>query len=138
MRRDSLWQKLSVDWPCALMDWIWTNTAVPLRASLKQLTLRKIIYTAAFIVAAYAFAQIAAGEIVLLMAGDLAAYAEIVSLFYLAVARNHLVQGVRLVRQRAGHLLTRIRITARDKRRPRQPRFFHSGDSDDVPDGVFA
>jgi hypothetical protein len=138
MKPGGLWQKLSIDWPCAVTDWLHANTAVPLRASLKQLTLRKIILTVAFMVAAMAFAQIAAGEIVLLMAGDLAAYVEIASLFYLLVARNQLGQAFTLVRQRARQLLPRVRITARSKRLPRRPRLIDSGDSGDEPDGAFA
>ena len=138
MNRREFWQKLSVDWPCAVTDWVYANTAVPLRIALKELTLRRMIYAAAFIVAAYAFAQIAAGEIVLLMAGDLAAYVEIVSLFYLAAARNQLGHAITLIRQRGKRLLTHVRATVRAKRPSRRPRLFDSGDSDDVPDAALA
>lgn len=138
MRGHDLWQKLSIDWPCAVTDWIYANTVVPLRGSMKELTLRRLIYAAAFIVAAMAFAQIAGGELVLLMAGDLAAYMEIVSLFYLAVARNHLGQAMSLARQKTRHLLHRVRITPRAKRSPRRARIPGKQDSEDVPDGAFA
>lgn len=85
-----LWQKLTVDWPCRLGDFLWANIAVPLSTLPRQLTFRRIVFLAALLVATAALAQVFTIDMAFFMAGDVAFYCEIVSAVMLIVVRGHI------------------------------------------------
>ena len=98
------WQKLTVDWPCKLGDWLWANIVVPLSTLPRQITFRRIVFLAALLVAAAALAQLVTADVAIYMAGDIAFYCEIVSAVMLIVVRGH----IRHVFQLSKTLLNRV------------------------------
>ena len=128
----------------AISNWLWANIVNPLLASLRQITPRKLVYLAAFIVFAYAAAEwYFSADVAMLLVGDSALYIEIVTFAYLAVARAHLHRAVAPVAQRLRAAMRRrgqaiVRAMARTRRVPQRPHLFDKADSDDVPDGAFA
>jgi hypothetical protein len=139
-RLGRLWQMLSIDLPWAVSNWLWANIVNHALASLRQLTPRRLIYLAAFLIVAWAAAEIMTVDLAVMFAGDVALYCEIASFFYLAIARNRVHRAIRPVTQmtRVGVQRAMIRVTARTRRPLRRPRLFDSAGSDDVPDGAFA
>ena len=101
------WWKLTVDWPCALGDWLWAYLAAPLLASLERLTFKRVIYLAALTLTVMALAQFVTIDLAFLWAGDTLLYFEIASAVMLYAARGHARQILRV----AGH---RIRAKAQD------------------------
>jgi hypothetical protein len=85
----NLWQKLTIDWPCAVGDWLWANIAVPTLGAREQLTFRRVIYVAALIMAVMAFAQISSLDLAFWAAGDVAFYCEIASAVMFVVVKGH-------------------------------------------------
>jgi hypothetical protein len=134
-----LWQKLTVDWPCTLGDWLWANIAVPLSTLPRQFTLRRVVYLAALLVAAAALAQIFTADIAITMAGDIAFYCEIASVVMFIVVRGHIRQVVHVVRLalnravRRGTLWCRQRVGTRRHRSGRKPT---AGDARSDDDGA--
>jgi len=128
-------------WPAS--NWLWVNIVNPLLTSLRQITPRKLVYLAAFIVFAYAAAEwYFSADVAMLLVGDSALYIEIVTFAYLAVARAHVHRAIapiaRRLRgpiQRSGQ---RIFRAARNRHPLRLPRLSDSEDTGDVPDGAFA
>lgn len=133
------WQFVSIDAPWAVSNWLWAQILNPLLASLRRLTLRRLVHVAAFLIIAYAAAQLFPPDLAVMFAGDTALYAEIASFAYLAIARGRvhraIVPAVQILR--AALRRTIMRGVARTRRLPRHPRLFDSKDSDDVPDGAF-
>ena len=69
-----LWQKLTIDWPCMLGDWLWANIRVPLATLPQQLTMRRVVFVVVLLVAAAALAQLVTADAAWFPAGDLAFY----------------------------------------------------------------
>ena len=96
----NLWWKLTVDWPCALGDWLWAHLVVPLLASLERLTFKRVIYLAALTLAVMAFAQIVSIDLAFMWAGDMALYFEIASAVMFFVIRGRALQTVHMMGQK--------------------------------------
>src|SRR5580704_9155081 len=96
----SLWQKLTIDWPCFLGDWLWANLIVPLRAGIERLTFKRIAYLAALILAIIAFAQIVSIDLAFLWAGDTALYFEIASAVMFFAVRARAQQALHVMERR--------------------------------------
>jgi hypothetical protein len=96
----AFWWKLTVDWPCALGDWLWAYLAAPLLASLERLTFKRVIYLAAVTLAIMAFAQIVSIDLAFMWAGDVAFYFELTSAVMFFVVRGHIRQTVPVMVQK--------------------------------------
>ena len=96
----NLWQKLTIDWPCALSNWLWANLALPLLASLERLTFKRIVYLAALTLAIVALVQIVSIDIAFVWAGDVTFYLEIASAVMFFTIRGHARQGFRVAIQK--------------------------------------
>jgi hypothetical protein len=129
-------------WP--LSNWLWANIVDHLLTSLRQITPRRMVYLAAFVIFAWAAAEwYFSADVAMLLVGDSALYIEIVTFAYIAVARTRVdriltpaMRRLRLgLRRTAG---TIARSPTRAKRAARRPRLFDNEDSGDVPDGAFA
>lgn len=131
-----LWQKLTIDWPCRLGDWLWANIAVPLSTLPRQLTFRRIVFLAALLVATAALAQVFTIDMAFFMAGDVAFYCELLSVVALIVVRGHIghaaqmTKTVVLTAARRAASWHRRRLGARRQRTIR-PRVRHDPDGDD-------
>jgi len=92
----NLWRKLTIDWPCALGDWLWANLVVAPAMFLDWLTIRRaarIILQFALVMAFFLFfEQIAALHIASLFAVDANAYLDLFAAIFLLVSRGHMRQ----------------------------------------------
>jgi hypothetical protein len=133
----NLWQKLMVDWPCRLGDWLWANIAMPFFTLPRQMTLRRIVFVAAFAVAAIGLAQLLTLDGALFMAGDIAFYFEIASAVMLIVIRGHIRLAVQVAKialargVRRAVAWNRGRIGARRRRDAARPAMRDAGSDDD-------
>lgn len=138
-----LWQVLSIDLPWAVSNWLWAAIVNPLVAGLMGLTPRRIVYLFAFMMFAWAAAEMLfPADVALMLAGDGALYIEAATFTYIAVAQARLHRAIRpamrmlrMTTQRSAHAV--LRRAARATRPLRRPRLFDKN-SDDVPDGAFA
>ncbi len=89
----AFWWNLTVDWPCALVDWLWAYVAVPLLAHLERLTFRLAmrIVLQIFLFAALLmyFEQIVSLDLTFLFYIDVTAYLEIATAVFVLVAQGH-------------------------------------------------
>ena len=95
-----LWQKLTIDWPCVLSNWLYANLVVPLLASLERLTFKRVVYLAALTLAIIAFAQIVSIDLAFMWAGDAVFYLELASAVMFFTIRGHAGQSFRLIIQK--------------------------------------
>jgi len=89
------WQKLTIDWPCALGDWLWANLVTAPAALLDRLTLRsaarimlQIVLFAVFF--AY-FQQIASLDLSFLFYVDANIYLDVFAATFVLVARGQIL-----------------------------------------------
>jgi hypothetical protein len=91
-----LWQKLTIDWPCALGDWLWANLVVAPALFLDRLTVRRValvIVQIALVVALFMFfEQIAVLHLAPLFVVDANTYLDLFVAVFVLVARGHLRQ----------------------------------------------
>ena len=80
----NLWQKLTIDWPCALGDWLWATFIVALAAFLDRLTFKRVVLLVVLILATYAFLQLASLDLAFVWGMDVTFY------FDVATATNSL------------------------------------------------
>jgi hypothetical protein len=94
------WWKLSVEWPCAVGDWLWKFLVAMPVASLREVTVRKIFTALALAVLVAMFVQTAPADLAYLLAGDMLTYLEAIAIVWLLAARG---RGRDLVRM-FGHM----------------------------------
>lgn len=109
----NLWQKLSIDWLCALGDWLWANLVVPVRAGCRQVTVRRVVYFAALLAAIYVIGHVATIDVAFWAAGDIAFYCEIMSAVFFVAVRGHARQMLYLARQKLAAAASRTAIVLR-------------------------
>ena len=87
-----LWQKLTIDWPCALGDWLWAVLVVAPAAFLDRLTFRLtvriVLQIALFVLFLRFFAQLAALDLTPLFAIDVTAFMEIGATIFVLAAQG--------------------------------------------------
>ncbi len=118
------WWNLTVEWPGALGDWLWKYlVAMPL-ATLKELTLRRILTVLALTILVAVFAQAAIpGDIALLLAGDTMAYYEAAAVIWLLATRGHIRDIARMMMRVARKAVrAAVRIDAHGIVRRGEPR----------------
>jgi hypothetical protein len=85
-----LWRKLTVDWPCALGDWLWATLVVAPAAFLDCLTYRSVFKMALrigfFAVLLFYFQEIVSFDLTFLFYIDVTAYPEIAATLFVLVA----------------------------------------------------
>ncbi|MGH9614807.1 MAG: hypothetical protein ACRD4P_17215 [Bryobacteraceae bacterium] len=137
---------MTIDWPCALGDWLWANLVVAPTMFLDWLTFRRaarIILQIALVVAFFLFfEQIAALHLASLFAVDANAYLDLFVAIFLLVSRGQIPHMLQLARRRSWRSLQNCsnvlqRFGARQRRNARAaPRKEGAGDakqSDDEP-----
>ena len=120
-----LWQKLTVDWPCALGDWLWANFVVAPAAFLNWLTFRRaariVLQIALFATLLVFFRQIVPVDATFLFTMDASVYLDIFVAVFVFVARGQLRQALRTVAVKISQSLqngakTPLRFAARQRR----------------------
>jgi len=94
-----LWQKLTIDWPCALGDWLWANLVIAPASFLDWLTWRRaariVLQIALFATLLVFFRQIVPTDSTFLFTMDANAYLDIFVAVFVFVARGQLRQLLR-------------------------------------------
>lgn len=93
----NLWQKLTIDWPCSVGEWLWQNVILAIKAFLDKLTFRRIIIFVGILIIAMAAAQLLTADVAFVFAGDAMFYFEIATAVYLVAARGHARHAVRVL-----------------------------------------
>lgn len=117
-----LWRKLTLDWPCALGDFLWWTFVTAPKASLKKITLSRALIFCAFFFLACLFARMGSFDFAFLLGGDTIFYLEIVSAVMLAAARGHIRVAVRAIMRQAGETVRSARVLVRHRLGARQRR----------------
>lgn len=119
-----LWQKLLVEWSVQIWRLLWANTnrSTPLSALLEKITWQRVVFVAALLVAAIAFAQIVSLDVAFFMAGDVALYCEIAAAVMFVVVRGHIRQSVHTAKLGLTHAMRSARIWCRRGTRARRRR----------------
>jgi hypothetical protein len=113
----NLWQKLTVDWPCTVGDWLWAKVVMGMVAFLERLTIKRIILVAGLLVLIFGFAQIFSIDLAFAFAADTIAYFDIASAVLLVVAQGHIRHALKAIRQTAQKVPIRLlRFCARQRR----------------------
>jgi len=120
-----LWQKLTIDWPCALGDWLWANFVVAPASFLDWLTLRRaariVLQIALFVALLVYFQQIFPTDLTFLFTMDANVYLDVFVAIFVLVARGQLRQLLRAAAGRLSQSLQRrakvlLRFAARQRR----------------------
>lgn len=107
----NLWQKLTIDWPCALGDWLWANFVVALAAFLDRLTFKRVVLFVVLLFAIYAFLQIASIDLAFVWGMDATVYFDVATAVMLIAARARARQML-LVADRRIRKVAQIVFTA--------------------------
>jgi len=83
----NLWQKLTIDWPCALGDWLWATFVVALAAFLDRLTFKRVVLYAILALAIIAFLQIVSIDLAFVWGMDATFYFDVATTVMLIAAR---------------------------------------------------
>ena len=87
------WQKLTIDWPCALGDWLWAVLVVAPASFLDWLTFRRaariVLQIVLWAVLLMYFEQIVSLDLTFLFAIDAATYLEIAAALFVLIAHGH-------------------------------------------------
>jgi len=83
-----LWQKLTIDWPCALGDWLWTALVVAPAKVIDGLTRRRVLHILGFILLLIFFQQVVMFDLTFLFGLDLGLLMEVASAVFVLTARN--------------------------------------------------
>jgi hypothetical protein len=146
----TFWQKLTIDWPCALGDWLWAMLVVALAAWLERLTWRqalRLVATFAMLVVFFYLLKEAPGFIGALDLGflftlDATVYWEAGALLMLLTARGlsrqMLETTARLAMRGLRAMPTRLNRFARRARRSRAATSHMPPPSQEDPGLVFA
>ncbi len=127
-----LWQKLLVEWGAQIWRLLWTGA--PLSALLEKITWQRVVFVAALLVAAIAFAQIVSLDVAFFMAGDVALYCEIAAAVMFVVVRGHIRQSVHTAKLGLTHATRRALIWCRRGTRARRRRAIKSPTSNGTDD----
>ena len=119
----SLWNKLSIDWPCALGDWLWATFVVAPAHRLNRMTLRQIVVLLLVLTVLFVapeLLQATTPDLALAIAGDALLYMEVTIAAIALAARGHIRQTVSAMVHRLRQLTSRT-ARASVRSRSRQP-----------------
>ena len=93
------WQKLTIDWPCALGDWLWAMLVVELARLIDGLTRRRILHIIGLILLVIFFQQVVAMDLTFLFGVDLGLLMEVSAAVFMLVARQQIKTSVLVIRR---------------------------------------
>ena len=82
------WQKLTIDWPCALGDWLWAMLVVEPARLIGKITRRRALHIVGFILLLIFFQQVAMFDLTFLFGFDLGLLMEVAAAIFVLTARN--------------------------------------------------
>ena len=97
--KHSWWQKLTIDWPCALGDWLWAMLAVEPARLIDGITRRRVLHIIGLILLVIFFQQIVAMDLAFLFGVDLGLLMEVSAAVFILVARQQIKTTVLIIRR---------------------------------------
>jgi hypothetical protein len=82
------WQKLTIDWPCALGDWLWAMLVVVPAKFIDGLTRRRVLHILGFILLLLFFQQVVMFDLTFLFGMDLGLLMEVCAAVFVLAARG--------------------------------------------------
>ena len=115
------WQKLTIDWPCALGDWLWALLVVEPARLIDRITRRRVLHIIGLVLLVIFFQQVVAMDLTFLFGVDLGLLMEVSAAVFILVARQQIKTTVLVIRRSVmlakPHLLRAGRRGARCVRR---------------------
>jgi len=93
------WQKLTIEWPCALGDWLWAMLVVEPAQLIDKLTRRRVLHIIAFILLVIFFQQVVAMDLTFLFGVDLGLLMEVSAAVFILVARQQIKTTALVIRR---------------------------------------
>jgi hypothetical protein len=119
----NLWRKLTIDWPCALGDWLWAVLVVAPAAFLDRLTFKRVVLLVILALAIIAFLQIASIDLAVVWGMDVSFYFDVLIAVMLITARTRARQMLLVVGRKIRQLtFTVSAIVGQYRNRGRQRR----------------
>jgi len=97
--KQNWWQKLTIDWPCALGDWLWVMLVVEPARLIDGLTRRRVLHIILFIMLVICFRQVAEMNMTFLFGVDLGLLMEVSAAVFILVARQQIKTTVLVIRR---------------------------------------
>jgi len=82
------WQKLTIDWPCALGDWLWAMLVVEPARLIDKITRRRVLHLVGIILLLIFFQQVVMFDLTFLFGFDLGLLMEVAAAVFVLAARN--------------------------------------------------
>src|SRR3569833_1513231 len=92
-------QKLTIDWPCALGDWLWAMLVVEPARLIDRITRRRVLHVIGLILLVIFFQQVVAMDLFFLFGVDLGLLMEVSAAVFLLVARQQIKTTVLVIRR---------------------------------------
>ena len=93
------WQKLTIDWPCALGDWLWILLVVEPARLIDGITRRRVLHIILFIMLVIFFRQVVAMDLTFLFGVDLGLLMEVSAAILILTARQQIKTAVLVIRR---------------------------------------
>jgi hypothetical protein len=106
------WQKLTIDWPCVLGDWLWLALVVAPARFIDGLTRRRILHVIGLLLLLYFFQQVVMFDLTFLFGVDLGLLMEVTAAVFVLIARSQVRTVVDISRR---NLKTVVRFVRRGR-----------------------
>src|SRR6185503_1556988 len=93
------WQKLTIDWPCALGDWLWALLVVEPARLIDGITRRRMLHIIGLILLVIFFQQVVAMDLFFLFGVDLGLLMEVSAAVIILVTRQQIKTTVLVIRR---------------------------------------
>src|ERR1700749_3766066 len=93
------WQKLTIDWPCALSDWLWAMLVVEPARLIDGITRRRGLHIIGLILLVIFFQQVVAMGLVFLFGIDLGLLMEVSGAVIILISRQQIKTAVLVIRR---------------------------------------
>jgi hypothetical protein len=93
------WQKLTIDWPCALGDWLWAMLVVEPARLIDKITRRRVLHIIGLILLVIFFQQVVAMDLFFLFGVDLGLLMEVSAAVIILVTRQQIKTTVLVIRR---------------------------------------
>jgi hypothetical protein len=114
------WQKLTIDWPCVLGDWLWAMLVVQPARLIDGLTRRRVLHVIGLVLLVLFLQQVVAMDLTFLFGVDLGLLMEVSAAVFILVARQQIKTTVAVIRR--SPMLVKARLLSGYRRSVRQVR----------------
>src|ERR1700744_2441756 len=106
--KQNWWQKLTIDRPCALGDWLWAMLVVEPARLIDGITRRRVLHIMGLILLVIFFQQVVAMDLVFLFGVDLGLLMEVSAAVIILISRQQIKTTVLVVRRSLAPVSTRL------------------------------